>query len=201
MDFEVKCNPDNVTILKRLPCRASASDGKPPNNDNIHFVAYVLPRYAFSEIYRTQILKQNNFLHNIAVIPIVNIDPDVVYNELHYTLLISPSITGIEKTLLTYSKGKWLIVTTKKMILAAQLEIDNIINEGEIPMSNENPPGRIVSTNNHQDFIIYDDMLKGDKQTYNDNMMNLPPPSQKRPVSIYYELANVEIPKIPAETT
>ena len=90
-----------------------------------------------------------------------------------------------------------MIVTTKKMKLAAQLEIDNNINEGEIPMSNENPPGRIVSTNNHQDFIRYTDMLKGDKQTYNDNMMNPPPSSQKRPVSISYELANVEIPEIP----
>ena len=79
------------------------------------------------------------------------------------------------------------------MKLVAQLEIDNIINKGEIPMSNENSPGRIVSTNNHQDFITYADMLKGDTQTYNDNMMNPLPSSQKRPVSISYELANVEI--------
>ena len=80
---------------------------------------------------------------------------------------------------------------------AAQLEIDNIINEGEIPMSNENPPGRIVSTNNHQDLITYADILKGDTQTYTDNMMNPPPSSQKRPVSISYELTNVEIPQTP----
>ena len=197
MAFEVKCHPDNASILKRLLCRASGSDDKPPNNDNIHFVAYELPQYISSELYRTQILKENNFLHNIAVITIVNIDPDVMYNELHYKLLTSPSITGIEETHLTHSKGKWLIVTIKKMKLAAQLEIDNNINEGEILMSNENPPGRIVSTNNHQDFIRYTDMLKGDKQTYNDNMMNPPPSSQKRPVSISYELANVEIPEIP----
>ena len=42
MAFEVKCHPDNASILKRLLCRASASDDKPPNNDNIHFVAYGL---------------------------------------------------------------------------------------------------------------------------------------------------------------
>ena len=64
-------------------------------------------------------------------------------------------------------------------------------------MSNENPPGRIVSTNNHQDFITYTDMLKGDKQKYNDNMTNPPPPSQKRPVYISHELAIVETPKTP----
>ena len=64
-------------------------------------------------------------------------------------------------------------------------------------MSNENPPGRIVSTNNYQYFITYADMLKGDKQTYNDNMMNPSPSSQKRPVSISYDLAIVEIAKPP----
>ena len=106
MAFEVKCHPDNASILKRLLCRASGSDDKPPNNDNIHFVAYELPQYISSELYRTQILKENNFLHNIAVITIVNIDPDVMYNELHYKLLTSPSITGIEKTQRIHSKGK-----------------------------------------------------------------------------------------------
>ena len=104
MAFEVKCHLDNASIMKRLLCRPCASDDTPPNNDNIHFVAYDLPQYTSSELYRTQILKQNNFLHNIAVIPIVNIDPDVMYNELHYKLLTSPSITGIEETYLTHSK-------------------------------------------------------------------------------------------------
>ena len=96
MIFEVKCHPDNATILKRLLCRVSVSNAMPPNNDNIHFVAYGLPQYTSSELYRTQILKQNDFLHNIAVIPIVNIDPDIMYNDLHCTLLSSTSIKGIE---------------------------------------------------------------------------------------------------------
>ena len=64
-------------------------------------------------------------------------------------------------------------------------------------MSNENPPGRIVSTNNHQDYITYADMLKGDTKIYTDTMMNPPPSSQKRPVSISYELTNVESPQTP----
>ena len=53
MAFEVKCHPDNEAILKRLLCRASASDDKLPNNDNINFVAYELPQYTPSELYRT----------------------------------------------------------------------------------------------------------------------------------------------------
>ena len=95
MAFEVKCHRDNASILKRLLSRASASDDKPPNNDNIHFVAYGLPQYTSSELYRTQILKKNNLLYNISVIPIVNIDSDVMYNDLHYKHLTSPSITCI----------------------------------------------------------------------------------------------------------
>ena len=106
MAFEIKYHPDNSTILKRLLCRVSASDDELLNNDNIHFVAYDLPEYTSSELYRTQILKQNNFLHNISVIPIVNIDPDVIYNELHYKLLVSPDITGIKNIHLTHFKRK-----------------------------------------------------------------------------------------------
>ena len=106
MAFEVKFNPDNASILKRLLCRASASDDKPPHNDNILFVAYGLPQYTSSKLYITQVLKQNNFLHNIVVTPIVNIDPDVMYNDVHYILLTYPSITGIEETHITHFKGK-----------------------------------------------------------------------------------------------
>ena len=116
MAFEVKSNPNNATILRQLLCRLSASYDKPPNNDNIHFVAYSYPQNISSELYKTQILKQNNFLHNITLILSVNIDPDVIYSELHYTLITSMSITGIEETYLTHSKGKWLIVTTKNEI-------------------------------------------------------------------------------------
>ena len=69
---------------------------------------------------------------------------------------------------------------------AIRIEIKQIINEGEISMLNEKPPWKIVSTNNHQNFITYADILKGDKGIYNDNMMNSPLSSQKHPVSISY---------------
>ena len=201
MAFEVKFHPDNASILKRLLCRASASDDKPPNNNNIDFVAYGLPQYTSSKLYRTQILDKNNFLHNMAVIPIVKIDPDVMYNDLYYKLLTSPSITIIEETHHTHPKGKWLIVTTKKMKPKAQLEIDKITNEGEIPMTNENPPGRIVSTNNHQDFITYTYMLKENKERCDENMTNPLPSSQKHLVSISYDLAIVATPKTPKKNS
>ena len=83
------------------------------------------------------------------------------------------------------------------MKYVAHLETDQIINEGEIPMSNKNPPGRIVSTNNRQDFITYGDMLKEAKEKYNKNMTTPLTSSQKCSVSISYELAIVETPKTP----
>ena len=49
----------------------------------------------------------------------------------------------------------------KENEICSLIQIDQIINAGEIPMSKENPPGRIVRTNNHQNFISYADMLKG----------------------------------------
>ena len=135
--FEVNVYPDKTRILKRLLCRASASDDMPPNDDNIHLVAYSLTQYTTSELYRTQILKQNNFLHNIAAIPIVNIDPDTMYNEVNHKLVSSTSIKGIEKTHPTHSRGKLLIVTTEKIKSASQQEIYQIINAGEIPISKQ----------------------------------------------------------------
>ena len=71
---------------------------------------------------------------------------------------------------------------------AAVQEIDQIINSGEIPLSKENTPSRILRINNHQDFITYTNILTGNKETYNDNMMNPPPSSQKHAVSISYDL-------------
>ena len=119
MAFEVKYHPDNATILKFLLWRASTSDDMHPNNDNNHFVAYSLPQYTTSELYNTQIQKQNNFLHNIAVIPVVNVDSETMYNELYHTIVLSTLIKGTIKSHLTHSKGKWLNVTTKKMKYAA----------------------------------------------------------------------------------
>ena len=70
--FKFKYHPNDALILKSLFCRLSASDDKVPSNNHIHFVVYGLPQYTSSELYRSQIIKQNTFLHNIAVIPIVN---------------------------------------------------------------------------------------------------------------------------------
>ena len=67
-----------------------------PRNENFNFVAYELPQYTFSDLYRSQIIKHNFFLHNLVVIPIVNIDSDIMYQEL-YTNIIAKKRSEISR--------------------------------------------------------------------------------------------------------
>ena len=76
------------------------------NNNTIHFVAYGLPQNTSSNLYRSQIIRQNTFLHNINVIPIVDIDPDTMYNEIYPKISTLNLIKGLEEKKFTHSSGK-----------------------------------------------------------------------------------------------
>ena len=89
------------------------------------------------------------------MIPIVNIDSDIMYNGLYQQLLSQPSITEIEESHLTHTSGKLLIVTTEKTKDQAQRDIDSFISTSEIPTSIENLPGRTSKVNTHADSISY----------------------------------------------
>ena len=95
--FEVKYYPDNTAILKRLLYRATARDTMLLNNNTIHFVVYGLPQNTSSNLYRSQIIRQNTFLYNINVVPIVNIDPDTMYNEIYPKISTLNLIKGLEE--------------------------------------------------------------------------------------------------------
>ena len=192
--FEVKCHPDDALILKRLICRLSASDDKVQSNNYIHFVAYDLPQHPSSEFYCSQIIKQNTFLNNIAVISIIDTDSDTLYDGLCQQLLSQPSITGIEETHLTHTSGKWLIITTKKTKDQAQRDITFFRSNSEIPTSIEHPPDRTSKVNTHADFIYYSAMLQGDTHKYNETMTGPPQSAQKKPVTISYDLTDTTPP-------
>ena len=85
--------------------KATANNNMFPGNYNIHFVAYEIPQYTPSGLYRSQILKLNSFLHNLVVIPIVNIDSDVMYHDLYSTFLAKEMVRSIKETYLTHSSG------------------------------------------------------------------------------------------------
>ena len=87
-----------------------------------------------------------------------------MYQELYPTLLAKEKIRGIEEIYLTHSSGKWLIITTKKIKHQAQQDIDTIINEGEIPSTPDRLFGRIFNKQNHQDFILYANIIKSDEK-------------------------------------
>ena len=48
------------------------------------------------------------------------------------------------------------------------------MKEGDMPAEPERLPGRIFNTQNHQEFIAYANMLKGDEKEYNETMTGPP---------------------------
>ena len=151
-----------------------------PNNKNTHFVPYGIPQYSSSELFRSQIIKQNPFLHNIAIIPLMNIDYDNMYSQILPQISNNPSIKSIEETHTIRSNGKWFLITTKKLKQQAQTDIDSLIEQEEISMNNDTPPGRTTKQHNHKDFISYANMLKDNSQTYDDKLTGIPPSANKR---------------------
>ena len=87
-----------------------------------------------------------------------------------------------------------MIVTTKKTKDQAQRDIDYLIPNSEIPTSIETPLGRTSRVNTHVDFISYATMLQGDTHEYNEAMTGPHQSSQKRSVTISYDLTDETTP-------
>ena len=66
--FEVRCHPDNTSILKTVLSRISSDDKTPSFEENVHFITYGLIQYSSPECYRHQIIMNNNFLHKLAIV-------------------------------------------------------------------------------------------------------------------------------------
>ena len=79
--FEVKYNPDHASILKNILTRSSLNTDQ-NNYDNIQFVPYGLAQVVAEQVYKQKNVKQNAFLHNLAIIPIHNTDSDIMYSEI-----------------------------------------------------------------------------------------------------------------------
>ena len=143
-------------------------------------------------------MKQNAFLHNLAIIPVHNIDADTMYREIIPKSRKIGSIKGFEPTFLSDTRGKWLLVTTKSMKPRAQASFDDILKDCSIPMNTLNPPGRVSKANNNTDMISYAAMLTKDTSPYDLNK-NLPPKtSLKRNFTISYDInATNDFPNIP----
>ena len=52
------------------------------NYDDIQFVQYGLAQVAGERVYKQQIVNQNTFLHNLAIIPVHNIDSDTMDSDI-----------------------------------------------------------------------------------------------------------------------
>ena len=98
--FEVKCHPDYAKILKTVLTRSFLNTDQ-NNYDNIQFVPYGLAQVAGEQVYKQQIVKQNAFLHNLAIIPVHNIDSDIMYSKIIPLSRKIGSIKGFEPTFLS----------------------------------------------------------------------------------------------------
>ena len=168
------------------------------NYDIIQFVPYGLAQVAGEQVYKQQIVKQNTFLHNLAIIPVHNIDSDIMYSEIIPESRKIGLIKGFEPTFLSDTRGKWLLVTTKSMKARAQASFDDILRDCSILMNTLYPPERVSKANNNTDIISYAAMLTKDSTPY-DLKKNLPPKSSlKRNFTISYNVnATDDLPNIP----
>ena len=66
--FEVRCHPENASILKTIFSCISSDDKTPSSEETVHFVPYGLIQYSSPECYRHQIIMNNNFLHKVAIV-------------------------------------------------------------------------------------------------------------------------------------
>ena len=195
--FEVKCHSDHAKILKIILTRSSLNTDQ-KNYDNIQFVSYGLAQVAGEQVYKQQIVKQNAFLHNLAIIPVHNIDSDIMYSEIIPLSRNIGSIKGFEPIFLSDTRGTWLLVTTKSMKPRAQASFDDILKECSITMNTSNPPGRVSKANNNTDMISYAAMLTKDTTPYDVNKNLHPKSPLKRNFTISYDIdATNDFPNIP----
>ena len=69
----------------------------------------------------------------------MEIDYDNMYSKILIKLSTISLIKNIEETHLNHSSRKQLLVTIKKLKQQAQMDIDFIIEQGEIPENNDIP--------------------------------------------------------------
>ena len=187
--FEVRCHPDNASILKTILSRISSDDKTPSSEETVHFIPYGLIQYSSPDCYRHQIIMNNNFLHKVAIIIIFNIDSEIMYSELLPSLKQDPRFKGIERTHSTDSDGKWIIITTKASKEAAIVIIDSLIAKSSAPNTNPTKrPGRSTKYNINSILISYATMLQNDIEPTDITKKNPPLGVQKRNFQISYDL-------------
>ena len=98
-----------------------------------------MAQVAVEQVYKQQIVNKNSFLHNLAIIPVHNIDVDTMYREIIPISRKIESIKGFEPTILSDTRGKWILVTTKSMKPRAQASFDDILKKCSIPMNTLHP--------------------------------------------------------------
>ena len=109
----MKFYPQYTADSKNFFCHILASNNMILNNKTIRFVAYGLLQYTTSDLYRSQIIKEKNYFHNIIIISLSDIDSNTMYYELITELPTILIIKFIEEYFLTQSIEALILITTQ----------------------------------------------------------------------------------------
>ena len=110
-----------------------------------------------------------------------------MYSGLKNKLENLPSITNIEQTYLSFTSGKWLVITTKKQKEQARHNIDNLINNTTFPPSIERP-GRSNHYNINTSLVSYAATLQKESTTREQQYHHAPKYAFKQYVDISYNV-------------
>ena len=106
--FDIRCNSKDSSLLKKLLTIYSED-----HNNNLTFIPDGLLEMTRAEIYRRQIIFQNNFIVSMAIIPNYGATKTVTTDKVEEQLLQLARISGVKETHLSLNKGRWLVVTNK----------------------------------------------------------------------------------------
>ena len=112
--IEIRCDPDDAIILKKLLTRISLS-----SRNQISFMPTGMLQISGQDIYKRSIGAHNSYLENFDTFPMCKLylaNMSLICSQ----LLESPYINRILKTKSSTTKGRWLIKTTKSKTQQAQ---------------------------------------------------------------------------------
>ena len=145
--IEIRCDPDNAQILKKLLTRISLS-----STNAISFMPTGMLQLSGTEIFKRSISAHNAYLDNFATFPVYEIYPEDM-SLIRDQLLSSPYINRILKTKSSTTTGRWLIETTTRKMTQAQKHCEHTLTNMHQTSDQQHLPSMLNPE------LVDDDML------------------------------------------
>ncbi len=135
--FEIRCDPSDAKILKKLFARISLS-----STSKISFMLTGMVQLSGQKIYKKMLAEHNEYLSKFATFPLYDTTPEEM-SQIREELLRSGSIKRILKTKSSDKNGRWLIETTSAKQYNAQKHCDEVITNFTSDFQTDSTPTRI----------------------------------------------------------